>query len=115
MLNFIKKFGWWNGKWQAPKIYEGDELELKRDGTFTSSGALNINDGSIWLNVANGKLNLKRDHAGGAEEGLTKDYKVISKNDNSAIIDVEDSTSDYYLKRVEVDPKAKEDINSKKR
>ena len=60
VLSLIGKVGWWNGKWKAPKFYEGDELELKIDGTFSSAGAAAIEDGEIWLNLADGRINLKR-------------------------------------------------------
>jgi len=61
VIQLLGKIGWWIGKWKSPKLYGGDELELKPDGTFVSEGTLNIDDGSIWLNLANGMLNLKRD------------------------------------------------------
>jgi len=90
MAKLIAKIGWWVGKWKAPKLYEGDELELKADGTFSSAGAAAFEDGSIWINLANGKLNLKRDQAAGTEEGMTKDYIMKFKTGKAAIVEDDD-------------------------
>lgn len=71
--------GWWVGKWKGRGLYEGDELELKNDGSFASEGTVNIDDGSIWINLADGTLNLKRDPKTGEPEGMTKDYHMTYK------------------------------------
>ena len=57
----------------------GDEIIIAPDGTFTSVGTENIEAGSVWLNLANGDLNVKKDNVPGTEEGMTKDYIMSFK------------------------------------
>ena len=85
-------------------MYEGDELELKPDGTFTSTGAAAIEDGSIWINLANGRLNLKRDQVAGTEEAMTHDYIMRFKSNNRAIVEDDDRVQDHVLKRTDAEP-----------
>jgi len=79
LIKSLQKLGWWIGKWKARGLYEGDELELLPDGSFKSEGTMNIDDGSIWINLADGTLNLKRDPKVGTLEGMTKDYHMKYK------------------------------------
>jgi len=51
--------GWWVGKWESKNLYEGDKLDIKPDGSFASAGKKNIADGSVWINMVNGDINLK--------------------------------------------------------
>ena len=79
LVGAIKKMGWWVGKWKGRGLYEGDELELLPDGTWKSEGTVNVDDGSIWINIADGTLNIKRDPTAGSMEGMTKDYHMTYK------------------------------------
>ena len=61
LLQYIGKVGWWLGKWRSPLVYENDDIKLNADGSFETFGKLNINNGSIWLNLATGVLDIKKD------------------------------------------------------
>ena len=51
--------GWWVGKWESKKLFDGDKLEVKADGSFATVGKKNIANGSVWVNLVDGKINLK--------------------------------------------------------
>jgi len=65
-------------------IYEGDEINLLADGSFTTNGKINVKDGSIWINLVDGRLNLKKDQKAGTEEEMTEDYLMAFKDNNTA-------------------------------
>ena len=85
-------------------MYEGDTLELKIDGSWTSSPAMNIEDGAIWLNLADGRINLKRDQKAGNEEELTKDYLMKYNTPKVAKVEDDDIINDHILKRIDEEP-----------
>jgi len=93
--------GWWVGKWKGRGVYEGDELELMPDGSFKSEGTANIDDGSIWVNLADGTLNLKRDPKAGSMEGMTKDYHMTYKFKDMAKIDGIEDYQEFFLTRID--------------
>ena len=41
------------------KLFDGDEIEIGKDGGFKTTGKKNIADGSVWINLVNGQVNLK--------------------------------------------------------
>ena len=55
----IRTLGWWVGKWESVKLFDGDEIEIGKDGGFKTTGKKNIADGSVWINLVNGQVNLK--------------------------------------------------------
>jgi len=58
-IDSIRTLGWWVGKWESKKLYDGDAIEIGKDGGFKTTGNKNIADGSVWVNLANGNINLK--------------------------------------------------------
>jgi len=76
---------------------------LKLDGTFTSSPAVNVEDGAIWLNLADGRINLKREQKAGEGEELTKDFLMKYNTPKVAKVEDDDIIADHILKRIDDD------------
>lgn len=64
---------------------------------------MNIEDGQIWLNLADGRVNIKREQKPGDPEALTKDYLMSYNLPNVAKVEDDDSIRDILIRRMDVD------------
>jgi len=92
LIVLLAKVGWWTGVWKqqvsghvvSVPMFEGDMITLNDDGTFTSKGSLNLEDGNVWLNLVDGSLNLKRTQEPGKPEALSNDYYMTYDHRDTA-------------------------------